>query len=374
MLGLTPEETRDTFLNKLKGVAQSNARLTIDRDRYKVTDELSLDAAKNKAANGDNDIFEYDPYTKVVKPGLMDETYFKPNYISPGASSPFSGGATFGGNGMPQGAGRIEEFGKSGDASNKYKPFTKEQEPLVKEILADKLGIDPMRITGFDLNKPENRKILEKYYKENSDNIRITPKVESTSFLREYGGKPEAASKDLMDNYVSKQFIDAETRKPLTQKEVSQLLSDGNKFNVMGVYGTGSGFTADAEANGINPKAMTRPMAVNIVNEDGEIIKRVAASRPASHYEGFEALETTQQDMIVDKIITTPNVFRTIPFSLTRDLKGEAIAMEPINIKIKFNSNQGNYSVQSPNGEFNTFSTNDVSKLNEQILQNVKRD
>jgi hypothetical protein len=46
MLGLTPEETRDTFLNKLKGVAQSNARLTIDRDRYKVTDELELESAK----------------------------------------------------------------------------------------------------------------------------------------------------------------------------------------------------------------------------------------------------------------------------------------------------------------------------------------
>jgi hypothetical protein len=375
MMGLTPEETKKNFVVKLKGIATENAVLNVNRDRYKVTDEVSLAKAKKEAELIGDQSYEYDPYTKVIEPAMLDDSYFKPNYISPGAFSPYSG-ATGSFGVMPQGAGAPNQFGQKGNPNrSQYKPLSQEQAALARTIISEKTGVPEDRITGFDLNKSENRKILEAYYNENKDAIRITPKIENASLLREYGGKPEAASKDLMDNYISKQFIDAETRKPLTKDEISQLLSSGYKINVMGVYGTGAGFTTDAQANGIDPKAMSRPIAANIVDENGNIVKRVAASRPASHFESLRAVETTQEDLILDKVVTTPNIFRTIIFPFTRDQQGRAIYDDdPINIKVKFDSKKGIYEIKSANGEFNSFNTSDITNLQQQILQNVNVD
>ena len=369
--GLDPKAGMNNFLQKVQGIADANVTSKTNYRDFNISDEMAIHAAK-KYADAEPNSFEYDPYTKVVKPGTLDNSYFEPNYISPGASSPYTN-ATFGN--LPQGAGRIDEFGKGATKTERYKAFTKEQEPIVKAILSEKLGIPVDRISGFDLNKKENRDILKRYHEANKGNIRITPKIENASLLREYGGKPEAASKDLMDAYSSKQFIDAETRQPLSTEEIGELIGSGHKLNVMGIYGSGSGFTADAKANGINALAMTRPMAVNIVNAEGQIIKRVAASRQASYYEGFGAFETSQQDLIIDEVIQTPNVTRVVPYTITRNANGQPIqGVNSINITVKYNPSSGSYEIGSKNNDFNTFKILDMNDLNMGILSNIEKE
>tara|TARA_R110000850_G_scaffold34024_1_gene92215 strand:+ start:11908 stop:13722 length:1815 start_codon:yes stop_codon:yes gene_type:complete len=358
--GLDPKAGMNNFLQKVQGIADANVTSKTNYRDFNISDEMAIHAAK-KYADAEPNSFEYDPYTKVVKPGTLDNSYFEPNQVELKAES--------GKLAMPY------TLPLSQTTVKGYKPFSKEQEPIVKEILAEKLGIPVDRITGFDLNKKENRDILKRYHEANKGNIRITPKIENASLLREYGGKPEAASKDLMDAYSSKQFIDAETRQPLSTEEIGELIGSGHKLNVMGIYGSGSGFTADAKANGINALAMTRPMAVNIVNAEGQIIKRVAASRQASYYEGFGAFETSQQDLIIDEVIQTPNVTRVVPYTITRNANGQPIqGVNSINITVKYNPSSGSYEIGSKNNDFNTFKILDMNDLNMGILSNIEKE
>jgi hypothetical protein len=48
LMGLSPEQTQLQFLDKLKGIATSNATKNIDRDRIKITDEMALYRAKQE--------------------------------------------------------------------------------------------------------------------------------------------------------------------------------------------------------------------------------------------------------------------------------------------------------------------------------------
>lgn len=349
------------FYNRMTTAANNLAYTDTDIQRYLRKDDLAYENYKDSLSGLS---YEYDPYTQVVTPDIFDESYFTDNYQSPGADSPYTK-ATFGN--LPQSAGITDKRPKTG-----YRSFSKEQEPIIKAILSEKLNIPADRITGYDLNKKENRKIIEEYYKKNKDNLRIVPKVENTKYLREYGGNPEKASKDLMDNYLSKQFIDSETRQVLSSEEIGDLLSSGAKINVVGVYGTGSLFTEDAKKQGIDSKAMTRPITANIVDENGKILKRVAVSRPASYFNSFEALEDNQTEDVFATSALTPNVSRTVPFLVTRNQKNQPIEPQSLNIKIKYKPESGTYEVQSINDEFDSFATSDLTNLSLQIANNSK--
>lgn len=362
-----------SLMNQVAGAAsgRANQKLTSKYDII-TNEEAKMDRQKKLEESSDLEgkAFEYDAFSKVIEPGTIDDSYFDDNYVSPSAKSPYNRSFASLYN-MPQGVGTTEEF-KNRRKPAQYKPFNKQQEVVAKEIISEMTGTPVDRITGFDLNKKENREILKNYYEKNKGNIRITPKIENTSYLREYGGKPDQASKDLMDNYLSKQFIDSETRQKVSSDEIEDIINKGGSLQVIGVYGNGSGFTKDAQNLGIDPKAMTRPMTVNVVDQNGVILKRLAASRPASFYESPQALEQYQSDLIVDETITTPNVYRTIPFSFTRNLQGQPITgVDPINIKVKYNPQQGLYEVKSTDDSFKTFKTPDISNINNGIIQNI---
>lgn len=357
MQGLTPEQTQENFLNKMKSIATSNARNTVDRDRYKITDELSLDAAKKSQKESSQSFWDYDPVTQELSPLGLDDSYFEiPTREGVNTSTGF----------VSEGTAARHGTGGTPIVTGQYKPFSDEQKLEAFEVLSSLTGKPISEIPEDYLNSKAGRDKLKEYYTANKGKIQVQPTIDNTDYLKEYGNKPENATADVMNNYQSRPIFDVNKGTQLTPEEFEQYLDEG-KISVIGAYSSENPF--GFMSNNVRPEYMANPLAAVLKDDDGKIIKRFAIARDPSYANTQNGFEAIQYNSIFNSSVKTPNIDKLQSFTFV-DADNQPIAQVPM--KVKYNSNDKTFTVSSVDDSFKTFKTNKTTNIAEGIIKNRK--
>lgn len=357
MMGMTPEQTQQNFLNKLKNVASSNAYVDTNLSRMKVTDELSLARAKQQLENKpEATSWDYDPTTQEVSIGGFDDSYFN--------IPQREGVTTVDGEFISNATAARHGVGGTPVKKGEYKPFSPQQQLEAFEIISSITGTPVQNIPQDFINTKKGREILKKYFDENKGKVQVQPTIDNTNYLREYGGDPDKATKDLYANYPSRILFDVKEGKQLTPKEFEEHLEKG-KLEIKGAYSSENPF--GFIANNATPASMATPLAVNLKDDDGKIIKTFAISRSPQYQNTTAGFYDTQFNSIYNSSIRTPNINKSHIFTYVNE-SGNSL---DVPIQVKYNPSNKQFSVSSSNNAFKSFNVSKVQDIADGIKENA---
>lgn len=360
--GQDPEKALENFRNKMTGIAATNATSTTSFRDFNVTDELSLANAKKVQelqTQGINN-WEYDPTSQEVSVGGLDDSYFEPTDVD--LYSPSDRMAMFQGPGAVRMPARVTK--KEGKT---YKPFNDMQKIDAYNIISFLTGEPVEKIPEDFINSSKGRSLLKEYYSKNKGKLSVQPTINTSNYLREYGGDPEKATKDLYDNYQNRAFFDVEEGRELTTKEFEDYLSKG-KLQVKGEYTSQNSF-AKLMGN-IDPSVMSSPLTVNLKDDNGRVIKRFAVSRNPAFIETQYGKEALQNNTIFNEVFRLPGIPKKINYNfISPDGK---FSLGEVPIEVSYNVDKKSFSVKSLDSTFKDFETDKLNNLSTSILENRK--
>ena len=352
------------FYDRMQRNAIAKAYTNTDYKTVTTKDDLGLERAKNRLAEEkvSNNNWEYDPFTQELSVGGLDESYFKkhtPRDIPGGAFGMDASGKIVLPTNMPGDMSTVKE----------YKPLSPEQQIDAFKIISHVTGESIDNIPSDFINTEKGREILKNYYTSNNLKIRRQPVIDNTDHLREYGGSPEKATKDLYDNYQSRIIFDVESGKTLTIDDFEKDLAKG-KLQIRGAYDSGNPFSVITFNAKVNPDEMAAPLAVNLTDDTGKIIKSYAISRSPSFKNTTHGIEAIQNNRIVNETIKTPNIPHDTNYSYIKNNGRENVLIGEIPIRVIFDGK--NYEIKSIDGQFKDFKTDKISNLGKEIINNAQ--
>ncbi len=365
LYGLSGEDSMKIFGQRLQGLAAANAYSRLEEKNFQTTDDLRLHLAKQKQEQefGLNFNYEFDSNSQEIKIGGFDDSYFKPH-----EPKDIPGGAF----GMSPSGQIVLPTNRPGDMSTtkRYKPFNDQQKLDAFEIISTLTNTPIENIPVDFIDSDKGRKMLKDYFDQNKGKYAVQPKYDNTDQLREYGNNPEKASQDVLDNYRSRLLFDVKTGRQIDPNEFENNYLGEGKLKVVGAYSSENPFSSMLNLQG-DEAYFTNPLKVNIVNEDGKVIKEVAVSRSPSYLNTEEGAEEMQFNKTYNNAIRKPNIYTNDAFVfMFRNQQSGKQEMIEQPYQIKYNTNTKGFDVRSTDGSFKDFSVPSVKLVPQYILEN----